>query len=122
MLFNLHYGQVRLGTDGKPYFRPKRPMGRLMMGRIKGFSQTEYRADEIGNIDVRAPEHIDVMVGLGYPIYDGDGKTYPVPPDDLIWVTPFMDSPYWTKIAEAKSHRGGWRWPNFGITLLKRNA
>ena len=105
MLFNLHYGQVRFTTSGQPYHRPKSPMGRLMMRQIKGKHQGDYKADKMGNIDVQVSEHIDVMIGLGYPIYDGDGKLYPVPPDDLIWPSPVLDSPYWRKINEAKKRR-----------------
>lgn len=122
MLFNLHYGQARLDVKGRLYHRPKRPMGKLMMGHIKGFSQTEYRADKMGNIDVVAPEHLDVMVGLGYPIYNGDGKTYPVPPEDLVWISSNPESPYWRMIAQEKSKRRGWRWPSFGIMSGRRSA
>lgn len=105
MKFNLHYGQMRLGTNGKPYYRPKRPMGTLSMGKIDGKQLAAYRTDSIGNIDVIAPQHIDVMVGLGYPIYDGDGKTYPVPMDDLLWITAKLDSTYWHKIEQAKQQK-----------------
>lgn len=105
MKFNLHYGQVRFGTDGKPYFRPKRPMGRLMMSKLKDGTVIDYRADALGNIDVNVLEHIDCMVGLGYPIYDGDGKMSPVPPDDLLWPSPVIGSQYWRKIEEAKNLR-----------------
>jgi hypothetical protein len=106
MLFNLHNGQVRFGPldqGGKPIFRPKSPKSLLMMSRIDGTEKGVYRADKLGNIDVKAPEHIDNMVGLGYPIYDGDGKTYPVPKDDLIYPNLNLDSTYWRRINEAKN-------------------
>ena len=107
MLFNLHNGQVRFSsipTGSKPIFRNKSPKKMLMMAHLRG-GQGIYRADERGNIDVVAPVHIDVMVGLGYPIYDGDGKMNPVPKDDLIYPNLNMDSPYWRRINEAKKLR-----------------
>ena len=102
MKFNLHHGQMRLGADGKPYYRPKRPMGLLMMGTIQGVHEGSYRADKLGNIDVEVPKHIDVMVGLGYPIYNGDGKTCPVPMDDLLFISADLNGAYWRRINEAK--------------------
>lgn len=108
MLFNLHNGQVRFSsvqTGSKPIFRNKSPKKMLMMAHIKDGNQGIYRADELGNIDVLAPVHIDVMVGLGYPIYAGDGKMKPVPKDDLIYPNLNMDSEYWRKINEAKNLR-----------------
>lgn len=105
MKFNLHHGQVRFKSNGQPYFRPKPPMGRLMMRQIQGLHQGDYKADALGNIDVEVPEHIDVMVGLGYPIYNGDGRQNPVPMDDLIFPSPILDSPYWRRINEAKHQR-----------------
>ncbi|HUT68664.1 MAG TPA: hypothetical protein VMW86_08990 [Dehalococcoidales bacterium] len=105
MLFNLHNGQVRFRSAGEPIFRNKAKFGRLYMRQIKGFHQGIYNADQLGNIDVQAPEHIDVMVGLGYPIYDGDGKQNPVPKDDLIYPNLDLKSTYWRRIKEAKSSR-----------------
>src|SRR3972149_6203700 len=103
MLFNIQHGQVRFSSLGKPVFRHKAKFGRLYMMQIKGMHQGIYDADKLGNIDVRAMEHIDTMVGLGYPIYNGDGKTYPVPLDDLIYPNLDVNSEYWRGINEAKS-------------------
>ena len=105
MKFNIHHGQVRFQTDGKPYFRKKRPMGRLMMSKLRDGTMVDYRADALGNIDVQVPEHIDTMIGLGYPVYDGDEKTTPVPLDDLLWPSSILSSQYWRKIEEAKNLR-----------------
>lgn len=105
MLFNIHHGQVRFSsvqTGSKPIFRDKSPKKMLMMQHLRGGHRGIYRADELGNIDVNAPVHIDVMVGLGYPIYNGNGKLKPVPMDDLIYPNLDMNSPYWRKINEAK--------------------
>ena len=41
------------------------------------------------------------MVGLGYPIYDGDKKMYPVPLDDLLFPNIKPDSEYWKRINQA---------------------
>jgi len=106
MLFNIYNGQVRFSsiqTGSKPIFRPKSPKGRLMMGRTSRGIEADYRADKLGNIDVKDPKHIDTMVGLGYPIYDGDGKTKPVPKDDLVYPNLNLDSTYWRRINEAKN-------------------
>ena len=76
-----------------------------MMSRIDGTQSGIYRANKLGNINVKASEHIDTMIGLGYPIYDGDGKLNPVPKDDLIYPNSNMDSTYWRKVNEAKRLR-----------------
>lgn len=106
MLFNIHHGQVRF-RGGKPIFRRMSPKAMLIMSRIKGTNLGAYRADKLGNIDITAPIHIDVMVGLGYPIYNGDGKTKPATEGDLLYPNLNMDSPYWRKINEAKNLRRG---------------
>ena len=106
MLFNIHNGQVRFSsiqTGSIPVFRNKSPKAMLMMSRLDGTSNGVYRANRLGNIDVRAPEHIDSMVGLGYPIYEGDGIMNPVPKDDLLYPNLNLDSSYWRKINAAKS-------------------
>lgn len=108
MLFNIHHGQVRFSsiqTGNKPIFRNKSPKKMLLMRSLKGEEGGEYRADKLGNIVVVAPEHIDAMVGLGYPIYDGDGTIRPVPKDDLLYPNNNLDSGYWQKINEAKNLR-----------------
>lgn len=108
MLFNLHNGQVRFSsiqTGSQPIFRNKSPKKLIMMRSIRGGEAAEYRADKLGNINVVAQKHIDVMVGLGYPIYDGDGKMKPVPRDDLLYPNNNLDSAYWQKINEAKHLR-----------------
>ena len=105
MLFNLHHGQMRLDAKGMPYYRPKSPKGTIMMSHIKDGSGGIYHADKLGNIEVVALEHIDCMVGLGYPIYNGDGKQCPVPMDDLLFITAQLDSMYWRKIEEGKHLR-----------------
>jgi len=92
-------------TGSKPIFRDKSPKKMLMMRGIDGSHPGLYRANKIGNIDVVASKHIDVMFGLGYPIYAGDGKMNPVPKDDLIYPNLNMDSEYWRKIQEAKNLR-----------------
>jgi len=109
MLFNIHHGQMRFSSiqeGNKPIFRNKRPMGTLFMGHIKGIESIRYDADTFGNIDVLAPEHIEAMVGLGYPIYDGDGKMNPVPKGDLVYPNLNIDSTYWRKINETKLLKG----------------
>lgn len=108
MIFNLHNGQVRFSSiqqGSKPIFRPKPPMGRLMMCKLRDGSKIDYRADALGNIDVVAPLHIDTMIGLGYPIYNGDGKMKPVPLDDLVYPNNDPASGYWRMINQAKSLR-----------------
>lgn len=109
MLFNIQNGQMRFSsiqTGSTPIFRNKRKMGQIMMGRLKDGSEVDYRADKRGNIDVRYPKHIDVMVGLGYPIYNGNGKVSPTRRDDLIYPNLSMDSPYWQRINEGKNLGG----------------
>lgn len=77
------------------------------MTRLKeGGESVTYIADKVGNIDVKAPLHVRTMMGLGYPIYDGDGKTYPVPPDDLIWPRLETDSQYMRRCMEAQGKGG----------------
>ena len=113
MLFNLHNGQVRftsIDTGSKPIFRPKMKVGHISMGYIKGPQGNKthnggYQTDRLGNIDVTIPFHIDTMIGQGWPIYDGDFLTYPVPKMDLIYPNMNLDSSYWRKINEAKSLR-----------------
>lgn len=103
MLFNIHFGQKRL-QGGKMAFRPKSPKSMLIMQDwVKGIpkGKAEFRADKLGNIDIVNPKHIEVMVGLGYPLYDGDGKTTPVPMDDLLYPTLQLDSEYWKRINQA---------------------
>ena len=105
MLFNLHHGQVRFSsiqTGSKAIFRPKSPKGVLLMKKIDGTPYGKYTTDKLGNIDIVAPEHVDVMVGLGYPIYDGDGVTFPSSMRDMIYPNLDPTSPYWRKIQEAK--------------------
>ena len=109
MLFNIHQGQMRFSsipTGSKPIFRNKSPKKILMMRNIhRGDEAYTYRADKLGNVDVVIPKHIDVMVGLGYPIYNGDGKTSPVPKDSLIYPNLNPDSTYWRRISEIKNLR-----------------
>lgn len=108
MLFNIHHGQMRVGAiPGKGramVFRPKNPQKLLQMQDwdAKGpKARVEYRADALGNIDVLHPKHIETMVGLGYPLYDGDGKLAPVPMDDLLYPTLELNSEYWKQINRA---------------------
>ena len=101
MLFSVHYGQLRF-RYGQWVHVPKTPRSRLTMTRLKeGGESVTYFANKVGNIDVKAPLHIETMMGLGYPIYDGDGKTYPVPPDDLVWPRLEADSTYMRRCLEA---------------------
>ena len=107
MLFNIHHGQKRL-QGGKMVFRPKSPKSMLIMQDwdAKGpAGKIEYRADALGNIDVLHPKHVETMVGLGYPIYNGDGKIAPVPMDDLLYPTLQLDSEYWKRINRALKRR-----------------
>ena len=90
-------------TGSTPIFRNKHKMGTLIMGHIKGIESIRYDADKFGNIEVEAPEHIDAMVGLGYPIYDGDDNLCPVPKDDLIYPNNNLASTYWQRINKAKN-------------------
>ena len=75
MLFNIHNGQMRFSsvtTGSLPIFRNKSPKKSLSFCGLKpGERLITYRADALGNIDVVAAKHIDAMVGLGYPIYNG---------------------------------------------------
>lgn len=113
MLFNLYNGQIRFGAMDKgsiPYFRPKMKVGNISIKKVRGVQgkiehHGGYQADKLGNIDVRIPFHIDIMIGHGWPIYNGNGKTYPVPRLDLLYPTNSLDSLYWRKILEAKNIR-----------------
>lgn len=74
MLFNTWHGQMRPKANaiGEFYYRPKRPVGKIQLRRLKeGGESVEYRADDRGNMEVFAPEHIHDFVNLGYPIYCG---------------------------------------------------
>jgi hypothetical protein len=84
-------------------YRFKRPMGRLMMGKMRDGRLLDYKADTFGNVNVTDPQHIDSMVGLGYPIYNGDGKTKPVTKEMLIWPSLDLQSEYWRRINQAKN-------------------
>lgn len=103
VVFNIHFGQMRL-RGGQMVFIPKHPMSMLIMQNwdsgTKG-DKIEYKADPMGNIEVAHPRHIETMVGLGYPIYNGDGRTYPVPMDDLLYPSIHPDSEYWRLINQA---------------------
>lgn len=110
MKFHLERGQMRARKDSsgimKMQYIPKSPKGSLMMAGVKmvglnSGKSVEYTTDKIGNINIKASEHIQVMIGLGYPIYDGDGKQHPVPMDDLLYPTLEPNSSYWQRINEA---------------------
>ena len=111
MLFNLHNGQVRFGAmdkGGIAYLRKKMKVGSISIKKVKGVQgniehRGGYDADKLGNIDVRIPSHIDIMIGHGWPIYNGDGKT--CSNGDLIYPNLDLTSPYWQKINEGKSLR-----------------
>lgn len=113
MLFNLHNGQIRFGAMDKgsiPYFRPTMKVGSISIKKVMGVQgkiehHGGYQTDKLGNIDVRIPFHIDIMVGHGWPIYNGDGIREPGKMD-LIYPTNDLTSPYWQKINEAKNAGG----------------
>lgn len=105
MLFNLHHGAVKFDVAGQPVRRDKSPKKAITMRRVKDGHGGTYTADKLGNIDVRVHEHIDTLVSLGYPIYNGDGRTNPVPKDSLIFPNNNLSSPYWQRILEAKNLR-----------------
>ena len=112
MLFNLHNGQVRFGALDRgavPYFRPKMKVGSISIKKVKGVRgniehKGGYESDKLGNIDVRIPAHIDIMVGHGWPIYNGDGKT--CSKEELIYPNLDLTSQYWRKINEGKNLGG----------------
>lgn len=112
MLFNIHFGQMRL-RGGSMVFIDKSPMGKLVMQNFDkslAGDKREYVADELGNIDVTDPRHIETMVGLGYPLYDGGNrKLCPVPLDDLLYPSINSKSEYWKRINQAtnKTLKGG---------------
>jgi len=103
VVFNIHFGQMRI-RSGQPVFLPKSPRSKLIMQNydsgIAG-DKREYVANQLGNIEVADPRHIETMVGLGYPIYNGDGLSYPVPPDDLLYPNVHPESEYWRRINQA---------------------
>ena len=113
MLFNLHNGQIRFGAldkGGIPYYRPKMKVGNISIKKVKGVQgkiehHGGYQVDKLGNIDVRIPSHIDIMVGHGWPIYNGDGRRE-ASRLDLIYPTLNMTSLYWRKINEGKNAGG----------------
>ena len=73
MLFNTWFGQVRphSGVMGGYYYVPKRPIGKIQLRKLeKNGYNVQYEADWCGNMDIRAPEHVRDMLGLGYPIFD----------------------------------------------------
>lgn len=112
MKFNLHHGGMKFDIAGREVYRNKTPKKSIAMKRIDGSHSGRYEADEVGNIEVTIPEHIDTLVSLGYPIYNGDGKPkydhmlkpY-IPRDELLYPNNNLDSPYWQKVLEAKSRR-----------------
>ena len=113
MLFNVHNGQMRFTAadkGSKPIFRDKMKVGHMSIGHIKDLQgnithRGGYKSDKLGNIDVAIHYHLDTMIGQGWPIYNGDGKTYPVPKDDLIYPNMNLSSTYWQRINEAKNLR-----------------
>ena len=113
MKFNLHHGGMKFDIAGREVYRNKTPKKSITMKKVKGDHSGRYEADEMGNIEVTIPEHIDTLVSLGYPIYngngrpikDGQGRIYPVLRDDLIYPNSNINSPYWQKVFEAKSRR-----------------
>ena len=96
MLFNTWFGQmrwqqVRIGSNDYQWvYRPKRPIGQIQLRSLlppnspKKRENVLYKADERGNMDIRAPEHIKDFIGLGYPIYNGM-FTGPTTQEDLLW-------------------------------------
>lgn len=87
MLFNTWFGQMRpkSNSPGQFYYRPKRPIGRIQLRKLTpdGYN-VEYKANSLGNMDIRAPEHIRDFVGLGYPVYNGM-FIEPTTAEDMLW-------------------------------------
>lgn len=103
VVFNIHFGQMRL-RGGNMVHLPKSPRSMLIMqdydSGVKK-AKSEFNADKLGNIEVSQPRQIETMVGLGYPIYAGDGKMCPVPMDDLLYPSVHPGSEYWKRINQA---------------------
>lgn len=114
MKFNLHHGAMKFDVAGKEVYRDKSPKKSITMKRIDGGGHNgRYEADEMGNIEVTISKHIDTLVTLGYPIYNGDGKlakdgegrVYPIPRNDLLYPNKNLTSQYWQKVMEEKNRR-----------------
>lgn len=110
VVFNLHFGQARpkLLSKGRPVemvHRHTTPKREIQMSRqASGRATCPYRADELGNIEVTDEEDIlnlgphqrvdGVEVGLGYPLYIGEGVG-PVTREDLLfWLEPLDEEKY----------------------------
>ena len=91
MLFNTWFGQQRWNATTKSwYHNPKRPIGTIQLRDLRPVLldtkrvNYQYKADERGNMNVTAPEHIKDFVGLGYPVYNGM-FIGPASQADLLW-------------------------------------
>ena len=78
MKFNLWYGQKRptANQPGNFYYRPKSAKKALIMNAFdpdNKRAKKRYDVDTCGNIEITFAPHIQILVGLGYPIYKGNG-------------------------------------------------
>lgn len=100
------------------YYRPKRPIGQIQLRNLAPPGEQKrynvlYTADERGNMDVQASEHIRDFVLLGYPLYNGVFMEPVQRPDAPSSVCPrhhFLlwpdDAEYNRRILSALSQRG----------------
>jgi len=123
--FNIYWGQMRAQPTGVSisvgevtngvappkvsgvsgtgmYYQRKGPKKAIMMAALKPGGHTErYDADELGNIVIVGPAHLEAMRGLGWPIYIGSGSG-PVVWEDLLWPRlDLADDPYFRCIQEV---------------------
>lgn len=110
MKFNLWYGQSRASQMVRD--RPVRmehrhvaPVSRIQLeNKAEGVEASEYRVNEIGNIDVTEPDHIHDLGALGYPEYVGksDGIVDGLVPDDLKWFMEPLDTEQFRALSTAE--------------------
>lgn len=98
MKFNTYYGQMRPSQTiaGRPvtmYHRHITPKSILTMEHDPGEPGVEYRANDIGVIEINDAKHIADFLNLGYPVYVGPDDGTPVKPEHLEFLRyPMADS------------------------------